>query len=89
MNQNPCEEMRLFFIDNFKKKGEEYLKFICGSLVATTVFMSKYRKFPPIENLDQEEKTNLKKYVHELFPGKTIEFKLRAAKIIYTINNSI
>lgn len=89
MNPNPCEEMRVFFIDNFKKEGEPYLKCICESLLATNLFMNKYKKFPPLEDLEPEEKTGLKKYVHELFPGKTIEFKLQAAKIIYTINNSI
>jgi len=37
--------------------------------------------------MPEGEKKELKKYVHELFPNKTVQEKLEAAKIIYTIGN--
>ncbi len=86
---NPCEQMRQFFIQKFHEQGEEGLKTICNLSVAQTLFMSKYKDFPPIETLPPEDKTDMKRYVHNLFPGKTVEFKLQAAKIIYTMGNMV
>ena len=63
---------------------DSYFKEICASTVLSEAFMSKYKELDPIENLDPEEKTNMKKYVHELFPGRDVVFKLRAVKVIYT-----
>lgn len=97
---NPCEEMRLFFLrklDEAKRidadnnsngeMAEEYLKFLCGSTVARNLFMYRYKDFPALETLPAEEKTEMKRYVHNLFPGKPVEFKLQAAKIIYTVGS--
>lgn len=77
--------MRQFFISKFNEQGEEALKTICNLSLAQTLFMSKYKELPPIETLTPEAKLDMKKYVHAMFPGKTVEFKLQAAKIIYTI----
>jgi len=95
---NPCEEMRLFFLSKLREAKqidadsesngemtESYLKFLCRSTVASNLFMSSYKKLPQLEVLPPEEKTEMKKYVHELFRGETVEFKLKSAKIIYTI----
>lgn len=86
---NPCEEMRRFFIQKFHEQGEAVLPFLCESSVSKMVFMAKYKTFPPIETLEPEAKTEMKKYVHEMFPGKDVHFKLQAAKIIYVIGNLI
>jgi len=82
---NPCEEMRQFFIQKFNEQGGGGLKTICNLSLAQTLFMDKYKSLPPIEALPPEQKIDMKKYVHEMFPGKSIEFKLQAVKIIYTI----
>lgn len=63
----------------------EYLKFMCESTVSRNLFLSKYKTLPLIETLDPEEKTKMKRFAHELFPGKPVEFKLEACKIIYTV----
>jgi hypothetical protein len=71
----------------FHEKGEAVLPILCSLSLPQTLFMSKYKSLPPIENLEPEEKTKMKKYVHEMFPGKDVEFKLQAAKIIYTVGS--
>jgi hypothetical protein len=83
------ESLRQFFIEKFNKEGEAALPFLCESGVSVMAFMAKYKDFPPIEELDPEEKTKMKKYAHEMFPGKTAEFKLRACKIIYVIGSML
>jgi hypothetical protein len=82
---NPCEEMRQFYIAMFHEKGESVLPVLCSLTIPQNLFMEKYKSLPPIEKLEPEEKTKMKKYVHELFPDKDVAFKLQAAKIIYTI----
>lgn len=82
---NPCEEMRQVFLKMFNEKGEQALPFLCAAPLPSHLLMNKYNDLPPIETLSPEEKKKMKLYVHELFPGKPVEFKLQAAKIIYTI----
>lgn len=86
---NPCEEMRQFFIQKFNEQGESALLTLCSLTVPQNLFMDKYKSLPPIETLSPEEKTKMKQYVHEVFSGKDVKFKLQAAKIIYTIGNMI
>lgn len=86
---NPCEEMRQLFLKMFNERGEQALSFLCTASLPSQLFMSKYKDFAPIETLLPEEKKKMKLYVHELFPGKTVEFKLQAAKIIYTIGTML
>lgn len=86
---NPCEEMRQFYIQKFHEQGEVVLPVLCSLTIAQKLFLDKYQSLPPIETLPLEEKTEMKKYVHKLFPGKDVHFKLQAAKIIYTIGSCI
>lgn len=99
---NPCEEMRLWFLDKLREakqidadsdsNGEmtdQYLKFLCTSTVASNLFIHRYKDFPQLETLDPEEKTKMKRFAHELFPGTTAEFKLRACKIIHTVGSML
>jgi hypothetical protein len=86
---NPCEEMRQFYLQKFNEQGEEALKVLCNLDLAQKLFIEKYKSFPPIETLSTEEKTKMKQYVHEIFPGKDVQFKLQAAKIIYTIGSML
>lgn len=86
---NPCEEMRQFYIQKFNEQGEAVLPVLCSLTIPQKLFMDKYKSLPPIETLPPEEKTEMKKYVHELFPGKDVHFKLQAAKIIYCIGSNL
>jgi hypothetical protein len=87
---NPCEEMRRWFLENYttkssEKESEEYLKFLLESNVSRMVFMGKYNSLPPIEEMEEKEKKEMKLYVHELLPLKSVEEKLIACKMLYTI----
>lgn len=73
------------YLPQFSKEGEKSLPVLISSRVARMDFMAAYRDLLPIEKMLEQEKIELKKYVHELFPNKTVEEKLEAAKIIYTI----
>lgn len=86
---NPCEQMRQFYLQKFNEQGEEVLPVLCSLDLPVKLFMEKYKSLSPIELLDPEEKTKMKQYVHEMFLGKDAEFKLRAAKVIYTIGSCI
>lgn len=97
---NPCEDMRLWYLDIFRNPGklvtfyrkdkyetwmtDKFLEGMCTLEVPRNLFLSKYKEMTPIEELDQEEKYRMKKTVHEMFPGRTVQFKLEAVKIIYT-----
>lgn len=86
---NPCEQMRIFFLDNYRKKGgeesERYLKFLLESRVSRMVFMSKYKELEPIEEMPEREKKEMKAYIHQLLPNSPVEEKLIACKMLYTI----
>lgn len=86
---NPCEEMRQFFIKKFHAEGEKVLPVLCSLALPRKLFLSKYADFPPIETLPDDQKKDMKRYVHDMFTGKSVEFKLEAAKIIYTLGNMI
>lgn len=84
-----CEEMRNFYISKFNEYGEPFLITLCNLSLAQTLFLDAYKKLEPIENMPPDEKLDLKKYVHGMFPTKNVDFKLKAAKIIYTLGNLI
>lgn len=73
------------FMPMFEKDPQRALPFFCESTVAKRVFLSVYKTLPPIEGFPDEEKREWKKFVHELFPGKDVQFKLDAVKIIYAV----
>lgn len=100
---NPCEEMRQWYLEIFQSPEKlakfyqkhvcedwmsgAFLRGICISTVASNIFMAKYNNFSPIETLDPDEKLDMKKFAHEMFPGENAEFKLRAVKVIHTFGN--
>lgn len=75
------------FIPYFHKHGESSIPFLVNSRMSRLSFLSAYRHLPPIEQMEEQEKKEMKKYVIELFPDKTPEEKIEACKIIYTIGN--
>lgn len=79
------KELLQLYLDLFQKEGESVLKAICNCSIPSQVVLSAYKKLTPIENMPEKEKVEMKKYVIELFPNKTIQEKLEACKIIYTI----
>lgn len=45
--------------------------------------MEKYKTLIPIEQMPEDEKMEMKKYVRALFPDKTPAEKLEACKVLY------
>lgn len=77
------------FLRNYQLKyGEEaegYLKFLLEGRVSRMAFMDAYKNLPPINEMPEKEKKEMKLYIHQLFPGESVEFKLEACKVLYTI----
>lgn len=73
------------FLPYFNKEGEKCLPFLVNSNVSKMCFLAAYKTLPPIEEMSEKEKKEMKQYVIDLFPDKTVEEKLQACKIIYTI----
>ena len=74
------------YANEFHRSGEEVLRAICNTDVPTKICLSYYnRHLEPIETMTEEEKKVLKITTIEMFPEKTVEQKVVAAKIIYTI----
>lgn len=82
---NPCEELRQFWITRFHERGEEIIPFFVNSTLSRQLWLNKYKELPPIEQMDEKEKKEMKQYVIALFPNKTTAEKLEACKIIYTV----
>lgn len=74
-----------YYLSEFERVGEPILKTICNCSVPSTVILNAYKSLPPIEMMDDREKKEMKQYVIETFPDKTIEEKLNCCKIVYTI----
>jgi hypothetical protein len=73
------------FLPYFHKKGEDAIPFLVNSRVSRLAFLSAYEKLPPIEAMDEKEKKEMKKYIIDLFPNKTIQEKLEACKVVYAL----
>lgn len=79
------ESLKELFISMFHERGESAIPFLCNSSIPKEVFLCYYKNLPPIEGMPEREKTEMKAFVNDLFPEKTIEEKVDACKIIYTI----
>lgn len=82
---NECESLRQYWIAEFNKYSEQVLPFQCNSSLMKTLWLSKYKELPPIEEMPEKEKKEMKSYVIAMFPSKTVIEKLESCKIIYTI----
>lgn len=85
------QSIRQMLVKSFheSENSEETLKAMCNLSVPAEAILSKYPELPSLESLEPEDKLDIKKTVHEMFPGKSPEFKLRAAKIIYTFSHCV
>jgi len=81
------EPIAAYYLSEFNRRGEQALKDICNLKVPSEIILWEYKKLEPIEKMPEKDKKELKIYVHELFPKKTVQEKLNAAKIIYTIGS--
>ena len=82
-------EIVKYYLDYFHQHGELGVKTICNCVIPTKIFLEEYKKLEPVENLSEHDKKELKEYVIGLFPEKTVDEKVKAAKIIYTIGTLI
>lgn len=81
------EELIKYYLDCFHKDGEKAIKTICNCDVPSQIILEQYKKFEPLEKLPEKEKSELKQYVIEMFPGQSVEFLVKAAKVVYTIGS--
>lgn len=77
--------LRELYIGMFQADPQKTLPTLCKMTLAKKVFLDAYKKLPPIEAFPHEEKIKWKAFVHELFPNASVQDKLDAVKIIYTI----
>lgn len=75
------------YLRQFNENGEPFLKTICNCKVPSEIILSEYKKLPPIEQMGDKEKKEMKAYVIGMFPEKTITEKLICCKVIYTIGS--
>lgn len=73
------------YLPYFHKHGEVAMPYLVNSSVSKQAFLAAYRDLPPIEQMPEKEKKEMKQYVIALFPEKTPEEKIEACKIVYTI----
>lgn len=62
---------------------------IVRSTVARKCFLSAYEKLPPLSDMPEKEKVEMKTYINQLFKNETPQFRLDACKVVYTIGNLI
>lgn len=74
-----------FWLGKFHAIGEPMIPFFVNCSLPRQLFLSKYKSLPPIEEMPEHEKKEMKAYVIQMFPEKTIEEKLEACKIIYCV----
>ncbi len=86
---NPAESLRQMQIERFNQHGESVLPFQVNSSLMKKLWLSKYKTLDPIEMMPDKDKKEMKAYVIAMFPEKTIQEKLDACKIIYTIGLSL
>jgi len=79
------QELVTIYLRQFTEIGEPFLITICNCRVPSMIMLQEYAKLPPIEQMPDKDKKELKRYVIDAFPNKTIAEKLDCAKIVYTI----
>lgn len=77
------------FLPYFHEKGEVAIPTLVNGIVSRQAFLSAYKNLPPIEEMEESAKKEMKKYVIELFPEKTSDEMVDACKIIYTIGTLV
>lgn len=83
------QELREIFLEHFQKHGESSLPFLVNGKISSQVFLADYKSLPPIEQMPEKEKKEMKLFVRELFPEKSVEELVVAATIIYVIGSLI
>lgn len=81
----PVSDLIDFWLGKFHEEGEKIIPFFVNCQLPRTIFLSRYKSLPPIEEMPEKEKKEMKAYVLAMFPEKSIEEKLIACKIIYTV----
>lgn len=81
--------LKKVYLPHFQQKGEKAIPYFVTAIIARRSFLSAYKKLDPIENMPKKEKSELKKYVNDLFPDMSTEEKMDACKIIYTLGSIV
>lgn len=75
------------FLPYFQKHGEQAIPFLVDGNVSSMAFLSAYKSLPPIDQMEEKEKREMKLYIISLFPNKTTAEKLDACRIVYAIGS--
>lgn len=73
------------YMPYFNRYGERAIPPLVGGSVSRMAFLSAYKRLPPLSEMPEKEKTEMKKYVNDLFKNETPQFRLEACKIIYCL----
>jgi len=79
------KELIQYYLGYFQAHGEAAIKVICNCVVPCKIILEEYRKLPPIEMMPDKNKKEMKQYVLETFPDKSVEEKLQICKVLYTV----
>lgn len=78
-----------FYLQEFTKIGEPYLKTIANCMVPSRIVRMKYKSIPPIEILTEDKRRELWEYANESFPDETKQFKIHFCQIVHVIGSEL
>lgn len=84
-----CDPIFNFYLEEFQKHGEPYLKVIANCVVPTRIVLEKYKSLPSIQSLPEDKKQELWDYANEAFPDETKVFKTHFCQIVHTIGTCL
>lgn len=83
------KKLVVIYMDHFQKEGEAAIPFLVNGTLSSKILLIAYKDLPPIEEMPDKEKKEMKQYIIDLFPDKSVEEKLDCCRIIYTIGTLI
>jgi hypothetical protein len=64
---------------------DDFVKISCKLSVPRELFVSDYSRLKPIPTLDDEEKNNIRSFVHSLYPDADKRDLVTYSKVAYSI----
>jgi hypothetical protein len=83
------DELMQYYLSQFHERGEQAVIDICNLDVPSQIVLMEYTKLPPIETMSEDHKKEMKQYIIETFPDKSVEQKVKCAKIFYTVGTML
>ena len=77
------------YLPYFQQHGEAAIVPLVKVDASRKCFLAAYEKLPPLSEMPEKEKIEMKAYINQLFKNETPQFRLDACKVVYTIGNLI